>query len=66
MSYEEIRRIVEQMLGMKHENPALQRMLEYVARHARCIVTGECILEAGGRRLVCDERSERCWWEGVL
>jgi hypothetical protein len=64
MSYEEIRRIVEQMLGMKHERPEIQRMIEYVARHARCVVGGECLLEAGGKRLVCDE--ERCWWEGVL
>jgi hypothetical protein len=64
MSYEEVRRIVDQMLSMKHEIPAIQRMVEYVMRSARCIVTGECILEVGGRRLVCDERS--CWWEGAV
>ncbi len=63
MSYEEVRRVVDQLLGMKHENPALQRMVEYVMRHARCVVGGECLLEVGGRRLTCNERG--CWWEGV-
>jgi hypothetical protein len=62
MSYEEVRRVVDRLLGMKHERPALNRLVEYVVRNARCIVTGECILEMGGKRLVCNERS--CWWEG--
>jgi hypothetical protein len=62
MSYEETRRIVDRILAMKHEIPAIQRMLEHVARHARCVVGGECLLEASGRRLVCDK--EKCWWEG--
>lgn len=62
MTYEEVRRVVDQLLGMKHERPALNRLVEYVVRNARCIVTGECLLETSGRRLVCDEK--RCWWEG--
>ena len=64
MSYEEIRRVVDRLLGMKHERRELQLMLEYVARHARCIVGGECVLDVSGRRLVCNERS--CWWEGAV
>ncbi len=64
MTYEEVRRVVDQLLGMKHENLALRRLIEYVARHARCIVGGECVLDVSGKRLVCNERS--CWWEGAV
>jgi hypothetical protein len=39
------------------------RMLEYVARHMRCVASGECVLDVNGERLVCDEKS--CWWEGA-
>ena len=64
MSYESLRKLVDEILAMKHvQSEALRRMLEYVAMRARCAPWGECWLETSGERLSCNEKG--CWWEGT-